>query len=237
MSIDLRNVTMFSKLASTDLEQLLVSFKPRQLSAGEVLFNQGDPGAELILVEDGKVAIYAPVPGKPKEGQPIRLFQTGELLGEMAIIDRKPRSVSARAEETTKVLTLDGEVFRKLVSDNPEMAFSVMAGLSDRIRYTTDFLSEVRQWVRKIAEGSYQGSVTLDETIRYKDQTLATLAAEFAQMAVRVQEREESLKQEMAQLRIEIDEVKRKQEAEQIMGSDYYKSLKEKVKNLRQKPE
>jgi len=63
------------------------------------------------------------------------------------------------------------------------------------------------------------------------------LAAEFAQMAARVQEREETLRKEVAQLRIQIDESKRKQEAQSIMDSDYYKSLKEKAKKLRQKNE
>jgi CRP-like cAMP-binding protein len=206
------------------------------LEPDEILFNQGDPGDELIIVEEGDVAIFVPVEGLPGGGQPIRIFHTGEMLGEMALIDRKPRSLSARAVGPARILALHGDDFRRILSQNPEMAISVMAGLSDRIRYTTDFLGEVRVWVKRIAEGDYQSSGVVEED-KYADQTLASLAAEFAQMAARVQEREETLRKEVAQLRIEIDEVKRKQEAKRIMDSDYYKSLKEKAQQLRKRDE
>jgi hypothetical protein len=70
-----------------------------------------------------------------------------------------------------------------------------------------------------------------------QDQTLASLAAECAQMAARVQQREEVLRREVAQLRIEIDENKRKKDVERIIGSEYYKSLKEKAAALRKQSE
>jgi CRP-like cAMP-binding protein len=236
LEFSLKDVVMFSQLTDEALEEVRAALQARRLETGEILFNQGDPGDELILVNQGRVAIFAPVEGAPGGGQPIRFFQAGELLGEMALIDRKPRSLSARAEETSLVFTLNGDQFRDLLEANPEMALSVMGGLNDRIRYTTDFLSEVRQWVRRMADGSYQGE-RQERSDKYKDKTLSTLAAEFAQMAAKVQEREETLKKEVAQLRIEIDEARRKKEASQIMDSDYYRSLKEKVKALRRQSE
>ena len=232
-SIDLRSVVLFSQLPEDALADVTACLKSRQLEAGEVIFNLGDPGDELIIVAEGSVAIYAPDENDPQKGQPIRVFQPGEMLGEMALIDQKNRSLSARAEEKSAILTLGGEDFHRLMKQNPEMPPSVMAGLSDRIRYTTDFLSEVRDWVQRITQGNYQTSGIIDSD-KYEDETLATLAADFAKMAAQVKEREETLRKEVAQLRIEIDETKRKKEAERIMGSDYYKSLQEKVKTLRQ---
>ena len=232
--MSLKQVPMFSQLSDEALADVAASLQPRQIAAGEVLFNQGDPGDELMVVESGRIAIFVPVAGAPGGGQSIRLFQPGELLGEMALIDRKPRSASARAEEASRVLVLSGTDFQRLLRQSPEMAFSVMSGLSEKIRYTTDFLAEVRQWVRRIAEGNYQASSFDDTGGKYQDKTLATLAAEFTQMATRVQQREETLRQQVVQLRIEIDQAKRKQEAEEIMGSEYYQSLKEKIKSLRE---
>lgn len=232
--VALRDVAMFKQLSDQALAEVAAALKPRQLAAGQVLFNQGDPGDELVIVDEGKIAIFMPVQGAPDGGQAIRIFEPGELLGEMALIDRKPRSASARAEVPSRVLTLNGDDFREILSQSTEMAFSVMAGLNDRIRYTTDFLGEVRAWVRKIAEGNYQTGDSISSD-KFQDKTMATLAAEFAQMAARVQEREETLRREVQQLRIEIDENKRKQEAEKILGSDYYKNLKERAKNLRQR--
>lgn len=234
--INLRDVILFSRLTDEVLADVSAALKSQQLASGEILFNQGDPGDELIIVEEGNVAIFVPIEDVPGGGQPIRIFQAGEMLGEMAPIDRKPRSLSARAEGPARILTLHGDDFHRILSQNPEMAISVMAGLSDRIRYTTDFLGEVRVWVKRIAEGDYQTHGVVEKD-KYADQTLATLAAEFAQMAARVQEREEILRKEVTQLRIEIDEAKRKQEAQHIMDSDYYKSLKEKAKKLRNRDE
>jgi CRP-like cAMP-binding protein len=232
----LKEVGMFSQLSEQALVEVAEIFHSRQLAAGEILFNQGDPGDELILVETGKVAIFVPVAGAPGDGQPIRIFQAGELLGEMALIDRKPRSLSARAEEPSGILTLSGDDFRRILVQNPNMALSVMAGLSDRIRYTTDFLGEVRGWVQRIAEGNYHTQGVVDGQ-QYADKTLAALAEDFTRMAAQVQEREELLRREVAQLRIEIDQAKRQQESQRIMGSEYYKELKEKAKLLRKRDE
>jgi CRP-like cAMP-binding protein len=228
----LKNVTMFSQLSPEALAEVTTALKPRELAAGEILFKQGDAGNELIIVKEGSVAIFVPVEGAPKGGQAIRIFQPGELLGEMAIIDRKPRSASARAEQPSKILTLSGDDFQRILGRHPEMAISVMSGLNDRIRYTTDFLGEVRSWVRRVTEGNYQTSGVV-ESNKFEDKNMATLAAEFAQMAARVQEREETLKKEVIALRIEIDDAKRKQDAEKIMGSDYYKNLKERARLMR----
>ena len=231
--ISLQNVAMFALLSDDDLAEVTAALQPRSLSAGEVLFNQGDPGTELIIVKEGKIAIYAPDPGLPASGQPIRVFTSGGLLGEMALLDQKPRSLSARAEEPSTILALSREAFNQALARSPQISLPLMSGLSDRIRYTTDFLGEVRQWVQRITDGNYQQGSTLESNSSYQDPTLATLAAEFAQMAARVKEREDTLRQEVAMLRIEIDEVKRKEEASQIMDSEYYRSLKDKVKNMR----
>ncbi|WP_172797805.1 Crp/Fnr family transcriptional regulator [Longilinea arvoryzae] len=228
---------MFSQLTGQALAEVEGGLKPRSLAAGEVLFNQGDPGDELILVTGGKLAIYAPEDGFPARGQPIRLFTDGSMLGEMALIDHQPRSLSARAEEPSTILALSRGDFERLMDENSILRNAIMAGLSERIRYTTDFLGEVRQWVQRITEGNYQAGIEIDTGRRFKDPSLAVLAAEFSKMAAQVKEREDTLKQEVAMLRIEIDETKRKEDASQIMNSDYYRSLKARVNEIRHKKE
>jgi CRP-like cAMP-binding protein len=228
----LTTIPLFSQLADRELEQLSLALHPRQLAAGEVLFNLGDPGKELFIVKEGKLALYSPQPGAPATGQTIRIFTPGGLLGEMALIDQKPRSLSARAEEPTTVLALHEQDFKRLIAESPAMSLAVMAGLNDRIRYTTEFLTEVRMWVRRISDGNYQNT-GINTAQKFKDESLAALAAEFAQMATQVKEREDQLRREVAQLRIEIDESKRKKDVAEIVGSDYYKQLKEKARLMR----
>jgi CRP-like cAMP-binding protein len=236
MTIDLKTIALFSQLDDELMDSLQAALKPRSLAAGEVLFNQGDPGDALFVVDEGQVAIFMPeTPGKA-EGQAIRIFQAGQVLGEMALIDQKPRSASARAETDSKVLLLDKDSFHRLVAGSPALSLSVMAGLSDRIRYTTDFLGEVTQWVRKMADGNYLPE-GVEQGTQARDATLSVLAAEFARMAGQVKVREESLRMEVAMLRVEIDEKRRKEEVQEIMKTDYYQDLKAKIKAMRAEKE
>jgi CRP-like cAMP-binding protein len=231
LSTLLKKNAIFKTLSDETIEKLTDSLKTRFLHAGDILFNLGDPGEEMIIVRNGKIAIYMPDKNQPQSGQALRIFQYGDILGEMALIDHLPRSASARAETDSVIAALDIETFKHLLESHPEVAMEVMSGLSSRIRYTTDFIGEIRQWVQRMAEGNYEFS---QSPSNLQDSSLSALAADFVRMAARVREREEKLKQEVAQLRIEIDETKRKQEVSQITESDYYISLKEKLKALRE---
>ncbi len=229
---DLKQIPLFHHLSETGLTCLLEALETRILPAGSILFNMGDPGDELYIVREGRVAIYVPNAETPGKEQPIRIFEPGEALGEMALIDRQPRSLSARAMEPVTLLVLTGEAFRQLLAAHAELALSVMTGLSDRIRYTTEFLSEVRIWVQRVAAGKYDRALRPAQD--YSDPSIVALAAEFTQMAAQVQQREEALRQEVAQLRIEIDESKRKRHVEEIVESDYFQSLQQQARRLRE---
>jgi len=227
----LKQNEIFKSLSDEALNDLSSRLSPKKVPAGQVLFNLGDPGNEMMIVQSGKIAIYVPQPGRPAAGEALRVFQAGDVFGEMALIDSLPRSSSARAEQDSVILTLDGPTFQDLLRVHPDAAMGVMQGLSGRIRYTTDFIAEMRQWVGRMAEGNYQ---SIQIPAEYEDSSLVKLAAEFVQMAGRVREREEKLRQEVAQLRIEIDEKKRKQDVALITESEYYRDLKEKLKALRE---
>ena len=222
---------MFKSLSPAEIESLAGSLKTRPLPAGQVLFNLGDPGEEMILVREGKIAIYMPDAGRPEAGQALRIFKPGEILGEMALIDHLPRSASARAESDSTIATLGLDDFRNLLASEPEVSMSVMSGLSSRIRYTTDFIGEIRQWVKRLAEGNYEAIQAPGDV---QDTSLSALAADFVRMAGQVRAREEKLKQEVAELRIQIDDKRRKEQVNEITQSDYYLNLKEKLRAMRE---
>jgi len=230
---ELKQISLFSQLDDQDLATAAAALKTRQLAQGEILFNLGDVGDELFIVQSGRIAIFTPSQDKPGEEQPIRIFEPGETVGEMALIDNHPRSLSGRSLEPTQLLVLTRQDFHRLLRAHPDMAVAVMASLSERIRYTTEFLNEVREWVRRVAEGKYEREFKPDADCQ--DRSIATLAREFAQMAAQVQKREEELRQQVAQLRIEIDVAKKQRQVDEIVGSDYFQALQAKAKNLRRK--
>ena len=229
----LKTILLFNRLPETALNEVAAALKSRTLADGEVLFTMGDPGDELFIVNAGRIAIYTPNPQKPGDEHPIRIFEAGEALGEMALIDNQPRSLSARALEPAEVLILTGDDFRRLLRAYPDMALAVMAGLNDRIRYTTDFLSEVREWIQRVAAGQYDRRFAASKD--YQDHSIESLAAEFAQMAAQVHQREEELRKEVMELRIEIDEVKRRRQTEEITETEDFKELLKQARSRRKR--
>ncbi|MBN1483797.1 MAG: cyclic nucleotide-binding domain-containing protein [Chloroflexia bacterium] len=228
----LKQVTMFSLMPADVLERVIDLLQLQHLPAGQVLFELGDPGDEMYIIQDGYISIYMPSSDKPDEVRPIRIFGPGEFFGEMALIDQQPRSASARAREDSTVIVLKGDDFRRMLLEQPDFVLSVMSGLNNRIRYTTDFLGEVQGWVARVAEGNYDRQYT--PQCGSEDRSISSLAAAFTQMCARVQQREQELRREVMQLRIEIDQAKKERQVSEIVDSDYFRSLRDKAKRLRE---
>ncbi|MGA3361269.1 MAG: ATP-binding cassette domain-containing protein [Solirubrobacteraceae bacterium] len=84
-----------------------------ELAAGEVLFNEGDPGELVYLIEEGEIEIVRPAgPGRPASG---RRLHAGEYFGELAPMLKLPRTATARATVATRVLGMSGPEFRQRV--------------------------------------------------------------------------------------------------------------------------
>jgi CRP/FNR family transcriptional regulator, cyclic AMP receptor protein len=98
-----------------------------KVAAGEIILKKGDPAKEMFLVRKGKIAI--------KVGEEtVEEISSGGIFGEMALIDREPRSASAVAIEDSEVIPIDERLFIILVQDAPYFALDVMRVLAERIR-------------------------------------------------------------------------------------------------------
>jgi len=110
----------------------------RKFAAFTSIFEQGDPGHEFFVVLSGKVAIRKSIGGRDQE---LAILGAGEFFGEMAIIDRRPRSASAVAGASgAELLAVDLPHFMYLVAQQPAFAMIVMQVLCKRQRdASTDF--------------------------------------------------------------------------------------------------
>jgi CRP-like cAMP-binding protein len=99
----------------------------KTFSAGETIFEQGDPGDVMYVVLEGQVDIKV-------EAQVLEHLGEGHIFGEMAIIDRQPRSASAVATTDCRVAPVDQKRFTFLVQQNPYFAIQVMSVMADRLR-------------------------------------------------------------------------------------------------------
>lgn len=101
----------------------------RSFKAGEIIFRHGDPAEELYIVKSGTVEI--------RLGN--RLLDTLpelSIFGEMALIDRSPRSATVVAATDTTIVPVDEKQFLFLVSRTPHFALNVMRVLAQRLRTT-----------------------------------------------------------------------------------------------------
>lgn len=109
----------------------------RQLKEGETLFHEGDEGEEMYLIKSGKIRIVKEM-GKG-EKKTLAVLEAGSFFGEMAVLDKRPRSASAIADTDTDLIIVDRDVFLRKINENPFIKY-VISTLTERLRKTDDML-------------------------------------------------------------------------------------------------
>lgn len=101
----------------------------QSFSAGQIIFHEGDPGDAMYVVKDGEANVVI-------HDKVIDTVGPGDILGEMAIIDSRPRSATAVAKTDCKLVAVDQKRFTFLVQGTPYFAIQVMQIMADRLRRT-----------------------------------------------------------------------------------------------------
>lgn len=118
-----------------DVQIQLFSRFGKKFPAGTVLFQEGDKGEEMYIIQAGKVKISKRIRGVEKT---LAVLEKGEFLGEMAILNDKPRSATAETVEDCDMLVIDRKTFEALLRGNVEIAIRFIKRLADRLRETND---------------------------------------------------------------------------------------------------
>jgi CRP-like cAMP-binding protein len=122
-------------MSETELAAVARDFASNRFQQGETIFLQGDTGQVLYLIRSGRVRIF--VIGDEGQETSVILYGPGDVFGELAVIDERPRSASAVAMENTLVLTLGRDRLREHMQRAPQLALNFMKALSVRLRYST----------------------------------------------------------------------------------------------------
>jgi len=96
----------------------------------QIIFLEHEPGNELYIIQDGKVKITKLVGNNEVL---LAVLKKGDIFGEMALLDNKPRSASAIAYGPTKLMAINRANFEPTVQAHPEIASKIIELLSERI--------------------------------------------------------------------------------------------------------
>jgi CRP/FNR family transcriptional regulator len=144
----LRDVRLLEEFPEADLEQLAKHLVEVTLAPNGILFWEGDPGDRMYFVRDGVLIVSKAVADGVDEV--LARVGTGDVLGEMSVLDGRPRCATVRAETRARLLGLDRACFEQLIAGNPGVAalfFRAHARAAvARLRASDELVAETARW-------------------------------------------------------------------------------------------
>lgn len=128
--VKLRSLSLFSTLSPRELKTVDSLLHERSFLADEVIFDQGEEGQALYIIESGKVLICRQ--GQSRNGKIAELGE-GRLFGELALLDNSPRSAQARAVENCRLAVLFRDDFLGLLETHAVIASKISLQLARHI--------------------------------------------------------------------------------------------------------
>jgi CRP/FNR family cyclic AMP-dependent transcriptional regulator len=137
----LRNHFLFRDLPLPVIEYLGSYMKTRKVARGAAVFAKGDPGSGLMGVLAGTVKIsVASAEGKDVV---LNMFREGEVFGEIALLDGRPRTADATAMSDCELIIIERRDFIPFLRDNPDVTLKFIEILCSRLRHTSEQVQDV----------------------------------------------------------------------------------------------
>lgn len=127
-------------LDDEDLAVLAQQTQSLHYNAHQYIFHKGDAGGVLYILESGVVELFL----QDMIGTEVKLMQVaeGQAFGEMSLFDNLPRSASARALTSVKLIAVPKDALMALMMARPYVALALLETLSARLRYTSTLVEE-----------------------------------------------------------------------------------------------
>jgi CRP/FNR family transcriptional regulator, cyclic AMP receptor protein len=121
----LEDVAFFEGFTPEELARVAELADEVEAEVGAELMDQGRPGLECYVILDGTAGVYF-------SGEHIATLEAGSMVGEMALVDHRPRSATVVAETAMRLLAFDTRAFRALLDELPKASQRVMSLLNAR---------------------------------------------------------------------------------------------------------
>jgi signal transduction histidine kinase len=152
---------LFRELTRAELENLRGAAREINFAAGQPIFRQGDPGEGIYFVKDGRVLISTGV--DRGDSKVFTKAGPGDFFGEMAVLDKEPRSADATADQATTVYFISQSELLLLLERMPRLAAALVREISQRLRSFNDqYVREVFEAERLQLVGRFASSIVHD---------------------------------------------------------------------------
>ena len=138
----LKQSPVFSALSDDILLQVVQQSLRRNVAAETLLFSEGEPCQEILLILRGKVRLWR----QSERGQLMILHrcEAGDILGQMSALNNAPHSVNATSDEECELWRVQASVFRDLLVKSPEAVLRLAILLAERVRDLSRELEELK---------------------------------------------------------------------------------------------
>ncbi|CAN5722563.1 N/A [soil metagenome] len=120
-------VPLFAACSKRDLQKIGRASDEIDVKPGRVLIDQGQTGREAFVILEGTALVR-------RNGRKVTTLGAGDYFGELALLDRGPRTATVEAETPMRVLVLGQREFAGVLDEVPGLAHKLMASLARRIR-------------------------------------------------------------------------------------------------------
>ena len=133
----------------------------QEFKAGTVLFEQGDLGDIMYVIEKGAVEL---IRSKNENKRVLAILKAGEFFGEMAIVSQRPRTATAVVREDVKLLAIESSTLSSMLRDNADIAARILRILVSRLDLANRKLESLL-WYSESPESEYGAEETVDPIV------------------------------------------------------------------------
>jgi CRP-like cAMP-binding protein len=120
-------IPLFARVPQRHLRSVLEQMSEYEYEDGAVILKEARQGEVLFVLLDGSARVV-------RGGRTVARLGSGDFFGEIAVLDRRPRTASVIATSPVRCLTLHRDDLREVIAGEPEVAWALLGGLASRLR-------------------------------------------------------------------------------------------------------
>jgi CRP-like cAMP-binding protein len=124
---NLRKVSIFAGCSKRELQHIAKAGDVITMTDGTMIVDQGQMGREAFVILSGDVIVR-------RGGRKITTLSSGEVVGELSLLDHGPRTASAICDGDCTLFVLDQRHFRQVLEEQPAISFKLLGTLAGHIR-------------------------------------------------------------------------------------------------------